>query len=115
MLDPFFTKVCKIWSPSYLERLENIERRKIFKETRWKYTKCGYNLSERNRNVIRKSSANRLLHLKVLLKYIDFQEKRAIRHFYNCCPKDCEVDHIKPLSKGGLHIIENLKYVKSDD
>jgi 5-methylcytosine-specific restriction endonuclease McrA len=112
MLNPLFSRICKIWDPGIETKIANIEKRKIFKENRWKYTKCGYNLSERNRNIIRKAAVNRLVHLKVLLKYISFQEKRAVRHFYNCCPKDCEVDHIKPISKGGLHTIENLKYIK---
>jgi 5-methylcytosine-specific restriction endonuclease McrA len=112
MLDPLFSRICKIWSPEIDIKMAIIEKKKVFKETRWKYTKRGYNLSERNRNIIRKASVNRLIHLKGLLRYISLQEKRAVRHFYNCCPKDCEVDHIKPIEKGGLHTIENLKYIK---
>lgn len=35
----------------------------------------------------------------------------AIREFYLNCPAGYEVDHIYPLSKGGLHTLENLQYL----
>ena len=35
----------------------------------------------------------------------------AIRDFYAACPKGWEVDHIIPISKGGLHTLENLQYL----
>jgi 5-methylcytosine-specific restriction endonuclease McrA len=35
----------------------------------------------------------------------------AIKKFYNACPPGYEVDHIIPISKGGLHILENLQYL----
>jgi 5-methylcytosine-specific restriction endonuclease McrA len=36
---------------------------------------------------------------------------RAIQEFYLNCPKGYEVDHIIPISKGGLHTLENLQYL----
>lgn len=36
---------------------------------------------------------------------------KAIQQFYANCPKGYEVDHIIPLSKGGLHTLENLQYL----
>lgn len=36
---------------------------------------------------------------------------KAIKEFYNNCPKGYHVDHIYPLKKGGLHSIENLQYL----
>jgi len=35
----------------------------------------------------------------------------AIKLFYKNCPKGMEVDHIIPVSKGGLHCVENFQYL----
>lgn len=36
---------------------------------------------------------------------------KFLQEFYLNCPKGYEVDHIVPISKGGLHCLENLQYL----
>lgn len=36
---------------------------------------------------------------------------QALQKFYLNCPKGYEVDHKIPISKGGLHCLENLQYL----
>ena len=38
-------------------------------------------------------------------------DRKAIQEFYANCTKGYEVDHIVPISKGGLHHIDNLQYL----
>jgi 5-methylcytosine-specific restriction endonuclease McrA len=38
-------------------------------------------------------------------------DRKAIREFYDRCPDGHEVDHIIPISKGGLHTLSNLQYL----
>jgi 5-methylcytosine-specific restriction endonuclease McrA len=38
-------------------------------------------------------------------------DRKSIRNFYAGCPVGYEVDHIIPISKGGLHTLENLQYL----
>ena len=36
---------------------------------------------------------------------------KSLQQFYANCPIGYEVDHIIPISKGGLHTLENLQYL----
>ena len=38
-------------------------------------------------------------------------DRIAIKEFYTNCPVGHEVDHIIPISKGGLHTMSNLQYL----
>jgi 5-methylcytosine-specific restriction endonuclease McrA len=38
-------------------------------------------------------------------------DKKAIKQFEDNCPDGYEVDHIIPISKGGLHTLSNLQYL----
>lgn len=40
---------------------------------------------------------------------------KDIKEFYLNCPKGYEVDHIVPISKGGLHSLPNLQYLLATD
>jgi 5-methylcytosine-specific restriction endonuclease McrA len=41
----------------------------------------------------------------------DDVDRAAIREFYASCPEGHEVDHIIPISRGGLHTLSNLQYL----
>ena len=49
--------------------------------------------------------------LKKAKRGLTKHERRQISRFYSKCPKGYEVDHIKPIAKGGLHRINNLQYL----
>jgi 5-methylcytosine-specific restriction endonuclease McrA len=40
---------------------------------------------------------------------------KALQKFYINCPAGYEVDHICPVSKGGLHTLENLQYLTASE
>jgi hypothetical protein len=42
-------------------------------------------------------------------------DRKAIKEFYENCPKGYEVDHIIPISKGGLHTLDNLQYLTASE
>ena len=46
-----------------------------------------------------------------LRAYAPDADREAIKEFYINCPEGYEVDHIMPLSKGGLHHEDNLQYL----
>lgn len=68
---------------------------------------------QRRRQRVRAHSARYRANLrKQTPKWADHQ---AITEFYARCPQGYEVDHIHPISKGGLHTMENLQYLPASE
>ncbi len=58
---------------------------------------------------------NGLYAKRIKQRFIDKSQRKAIQEFYLHCPKGYEVDHIVPLNGktvSGLHVIQNLQYLK---
>ena len=82
------------------------------------------------RNPEKRAATNRKYRLKNKSKYAHHQATRRARlsgqtpswycdwmveEIYEACPEGMEVDHIQPLSKGGLHSHENLQYLTAEE
>jgi hypothetical protein len=76
--------------------------------TRRKY-KTKEELAEATRKKVREVSAN--YRASVRNQTPPDADRKAIREFYDNCPTGYEVDHIIPISKGGLHTLSNLQYL----
>ncbi len=85
---------------------ESFDNRARHNETQRKYFQTDKGKYSRS-----KGDAMRRALLKESIGKISKEEKMKIGEFYKNCPQDHEVDHILPLSKGGLHCMSNLQYL----
>ena len=59
----------------------------------------------------RKNEANARYRARLKEQTPEDADIDAMKVFYENCPGGYEVDHIIPISKGGLHTLENLQYL----
>lgn len=58
---------------------------------------------------------NRRTQYKNTYDELSWEEKKLIGRFYRNCPNGHEVDHIIPVSKGGMHRLSNLQYLTREE
>jgi histone acetyltransferase (RNA polymerase elongator complex component) len=69
-----------------------------------------YFQTEKGQEVKRKGWRLRCERMKEAMRETSKEERKAIRQFYYNTPDGYEVDHIIPVSRGGKHILSNLRY-----
>ncbi len=57
------------------------------------------------------NEANARYRARMKNQIVEGEDLTPIKDFYKNCPPGHEVDHIIPLSKGGLHTLSNLQYL----
>lgn len=88
-------------------------------EGRWEQQYCSYSCAyaarkktkEHRRKLLNKNAAQRRANMKEAMIILNKEEKEQLKQIYLNCPFGYEVDHIKPVSKGGKHHPGNLQYL----
>lgn len=96
-----FLERCERFMKPYVEDYLDRRRKKIRDYFQTESGKYARSVGNTKRRCLMKES---------ILKLTD-EEKKLIGKFYKNCPKGYEVDHIIPVSKGGLHCLSNLQYL----
>ena len=71
-----------------------------------------YNRTEEKRLAQKKCDERRRKVYKEAREELSWDEIQNINDFYRNCPPGYEVDHIRPISRGGKHILSNLQYLR---
>ena len=86
-------KYCsQVCASRQFRKYSSVEEARIARRSRVRETSAAYRVKVRNQTPME-------------------ADRKAIKEFYNNCPKGYEVDHVIPISKGGLHTLENLQYL----
>ncbi len=93
------------------------EAEKSYRENRAHHNECQIKYFNTEKGFFAKTKGDykRRALKKEAVKEISWEEKKLIGKFYKNCPEGYEVDHIIPISKGGLHCLCNLQYLTIED
>ena len=69
-----------------------------------------YFQTDRGKEAKRKGWELRSERMKEARRETSKEERKLIREFYYNTPEGFEVDHIVPISRGGKHVLSNLRY-----
>lgn len=70
-----------------------------------------YYKTDKGRKACLKRNAIHQHRISSFCKTLDEETKEDLKQFYANCPRGYHVDHIIPLSKGGMHEVFNLQYL----
>jgi 5-methylcytosine-specific restriction endonuclease McrA len=102
------------YQTSNLMKDQEISLKKSVRQKRAEYQK-GYLQTESGKISYEKGWKKRRLNLKKALEGIPEDEIDLVKEFYSNRPIGYEIDHIIPISRGGKHRLDNLRYIKSED
>ncbi len=114
----FMERVNKMMPPSLIQKLKKEDYEKSWnfrnKEKRNELFK-NYSQTEKGQIANRRRSEVRRGREKELIATLTPGEFIEIKKFYMNRPEGCHVDHIIPISKGGLHVLSNLQYLSAEE
>lgn len=70
---------------------------------------------EHKRRIRNEIAARRRARMRNQTPDLTKEQKERLQKYYLICPEGCEVDHITPIAKGGLHHPDNLQILTKHD
>jgi hypothetical protein len=111
-----YTYILNLFDLKFCFKCEQILEQYDFYKGQTKCKSCSKNTANKwhsqNKEKGAASSAKR--RAAILKRTPSWADQEAINFFYECCPKDCHVDHIIPLQGkkvSGLHVETNLQWL----
>jgi len=82
---------------------------------RFRQHQAKYYSTEKGKNTARRSNIARRKREKILKSLLSRKQKIEVSRFYANKPDGYHVDHLMPISKGGIHHAGNLQYLTPEE